>query len=237
MGFSKLLFFSFFPFFFLQHWPINAETCPEVSCDIVRVDFPFRLSDQPSCCGNPNFNLSCTNQSQTKISFPLSGEFDVFVIGYGWPSLSISDPKNCIAKRLLGGLDLSGTPFEPRYPENYTFFNCSSNSNVSVSHPAIYFSCLSDKKFEVWAIPTTAYDPSSSLRLCLEISTISVPLPSAEYWPHFLDQILLTWEEPDCRLSCNYCVSDHSKKKRGMFANKTMSSLNDTPYFFPSYLE
>ncbi|XVF53072.1 hypothetical protein PTKIN_Ptkin05aG0070200 [Pterospermum kingtungense] len=213
MALSKLFFFfTFFPLLCLQ-LSANGEICSWVSCGDVTVDFPFRLSNQPSCCGNPNFNLSCINQSQTIISFGLSGEFSVFVIGYSLQEIMIGDPENCVAKRLLEGIDLFSPPFKPRYPEYYTFFNCS--SHVSAGNPAIYFSCLSGTNFSVWAIPTTAYNPSnSSLMSCLEIATISVPLPSPDYSPYFLDQILLTWEEPDCRSSCNYC--DRSKKKSGL---------------------
>ncbi|XVF53071.1 hypothetical protein PTKIN_Ptkin05aG0070100 [Pterospermum kingtungense] len=187
--------------FLLQLSTTNGEICPWVSCDFVRVDFPFRLSDQPSCCGNPNFNLSCRNQPKTIINFPLSGEFSVLVIDYASKELVISDPKNCMAKRLLEGLYLFDSSFEERYPENYTFFNCS--SNVSVGNPAIYILCLSGTNFSVWAIPTTAYNPSnSSLKSCLEMATVSIPIPSLEYRPYDLELIRLTWEEPDCRSSC-----------------------------------
>ncbi|XWS61617.1 hypothetical protein CRYUN_Cryun07bG0141700 [Craigia yunnanensis] len=201
---SNFFFFHFFLLFFLQ--PLtNGEICQEVSCGDVLIDFPFRLRDQPECCGNPNFNLSCINQAQTIINFPFTGEFSVEIIGYSTTNLLISDPGNCIPKRLLQGLDLSGTPFEPQYPESYLFFNCS--SRVSIDYPAIRFSCLGGRNFSVWAIPTIIYNQSSSLGSCLEVAKILVSL-SSPYWPkYFMDNFWLTWENPDCQSSCNYCES------------------------------
>ncbi|XVF10418.1 hypothetical protein REPUB_Repub07fG0181200 [Reevesia pubescens] len=222
----------FFLLFFLQSLT-NGQICKD-TCSDVWIDFPFRITDQPDCCGNPNFNLSCINRDQTTITFPFAGEFNVFVIGYASENIMLGDPENCIPKRLLQGLDLSGTPFEPRYPESYIFFNCSAKSNVSMGY-AIRFSCLSGKNFSVWAIPTILYNQSSSLGSCLEIAKIFVPLSSPDWPEYFIDDILLTWEEPDCRSSCNSCgrncqpgvdgeCSNHFKKKSGL-SNGTKYSL------------
>ncbi|XVF53069.1 hypothetical protein PTKIN_Ptkin05aG0069900 [Pterospermum kingtungense] len=84
----------------------------------------------------------------------------------------IGDPENCMEKRLLEGVDLSGTPFDPRSPQNFTFFNCS--FNVSVGYPAIYLDCLSGTNFSVSAIPTTAYDPSNSLSSRIKFALIFI---------------------------------------------------------------
>ncbi|XP_022737228.1 putative RING-H2 finger protein ATL21A [Durio zibethinus] len=248
MASIKLFFFSLFLLFFLGLLT-NGEICRDVTCGDVLVDFPFRLTDQPDCCGNPNFNLSCRSrnqlQDQTIITFPFSGEFIVRIISYTPPNLLISDP--CIPKRLLQGLDLSGTPYEPRYPESYLFFNCS--SNVTMGYPAIRFSCLSNTNVSVWAIPTIIYIQSSSLGSCLEISKILVPLSTPDWPRHHMDDILLTWGEPDCQSSCNYCESHgsncqlensdgvddgcsyHFKKKSRMFQIKPCY-LDDMPFFF-----
>ncbi|XVF53070.1 hypothetical protein PTKIN_Ptkin05aG0070000 [Pterospermum kingtungense] len=235
MALSKLFFF-FFPLFFLQP-STNGQTCPLASCGNITVEFPYRLSDQPDCCGNPDFSLSCKNQSQTIISFRLSGDFIVDALAYSPPSVLISDPENCLAIRLLEGIELSGDPFEPVYPESYTFFNCS--SSVLVGYPAVHFSCLSDANFSVLAVPTFIYNQSNLLRSCLLIATISIPLATLG-WPDYIDNILLTWEEPDCQWSCNNCGSpasnceldggcsddndDHIKKKKG------------TPFFLAAVL-
>ncbi|XP_022761132.1 putative RING-H2 finger protein ATL21B [Durio zibethinus] len=240
MAHSKLFFFPFFLLLLLQP-STNGETCQQVSCRDVIVDFPFRLRDQPDCCGNPNFNLSCTKKSRTTITFPFSGDFIVDAIGYLETNLLISDPENCIAKHLLQGLDLYGTPFEPQYPESYIFFNCS--SFVSIDYPAIYISCLSDTNFMVFAIPTIAYNQSTSLGSCLEIATIFVPLP-VQNWPYYLSELLLTWEEPDCQSSCNcenhsrYCEftggCNDFKKKSGLSngAKYALIFALGTPLFF-----
>ena len=104
MALSKLFLFLFpfpFPFFllFFLQLSTNGENCPLVFCGDVMVDFPFRLRDQPECCGNPNFNLSCINQAQTIITFSFTGEFSVEIIGYSTTNLLISDQGNCIPKR------------------------------------------------------------------------------------------------------------------------------------------
>ncbi|XVF51322.1 hypothetical protein PTKIN_Ptkin04bG0175600 [Pterospermum kingtungense] len=201
----KLYLFPFFLLFFLQPL-INCQFCQEASCGTVSIDFPFRLTDQPYCCGDPNFSISCIDQAQTIIAFPFSGEFMVDDISYSTPNLLISDPEFCVPKRLLRGLDLYGTPFKPQYPESYMFFNCS--SDVSIDYPAIGFSCLSGKNFSVLAIPTIAYNHSSSLRSCLELAKILVPLPFPDWPRYYMDNLLLTWENPDCLSSCNnYCES------------------------------
>ncbi|XWS50085.1 hypothetical protein CRYUN_Cryun12cG0058100 [Craigia yunnanensis] len=175
------------------------------------------------------------------ITFPFTGEFIVDIIAYSSPNLLIRDPENCMAKRLLQGLDLYGTPFEPRYPERYFFFNCS--SNVSVGYPAIYFSCLSGTNFSVLAIPTIAYNQSASLLSCLEIAAIFIPLSTPDWPVYYLDDILLTWEETDCQSSCNYCesigrnceldggCSYHFKKRSGL-SNSAKYALLAVPIFF-----
>ncbi|MBA0851035.1 hypothetical protein Goshw_011799 [Gossypium schwendimanii] len=215
---APLKFFFFFlvflPLFLFQPMFTVDDFCPAVFCDDILVSFPFRLSYQPYCCGDPNFNLACRSTDQTIINFPFSGEFTVDVISYSPRYLQLS--QYCIPERLLQGLDLSATPFKPLYPESYTFLNCSSETNVSMVYPAIKFICLSDLNFSIWGIPTIAYNQSSSLSSCLEIAKILVPLPSPNWPTYGFDDIVLTWEQPDCKSApCNYCGSSESNCQNG----------------------
>ncbi|KAA3457039.1 Zinc finger, RING-type [Gossypium australe] len=167
-------FFVFLLSFFLHPFFTYGEFCPRVSCGNVSVDFPFRLTNQPDCCGDPNFNLLCTTTNQIIISFPFSGNFMVNTINYSNPYLQLTDP--CITKRLLQGFNLSGTPFQPLYTRTYIFSNCSTDSNISVVYPsALFFSCLSSISFLVWGIAKNFYDPSTPVSSCLELAEISVP--------------------------------------------------------------
>ncbi|XVE58065.1 hypothetical protein DITRI_Ditri04bG0140400 [Diplodiscus trichospermus] len=202
----KLFLFPFIPLFFLQ--PLTkGQACDGVSCGDVSIEFPFRLTGQPDCCGNPNFNLTCiTSQAdQTMIAFPFNGEFRVEVISYSTPSIQLSDPGNCIPRRLLQGLDLSGTPFQPLYPQSLILFNCS--SNVSINYPAIGFSCLSGTNFSVGAMFATIYNQTGLSQSCAEIATILVPLGTPYFPEHYMDNLLLTWENPYVQMLCDNCES------------------------------
>ncbi|OMO79764.1 Zinc finger, RING-type [Corchorus capsularis] len=203
------LFFFFAIFLFFLHPSANAKTCPRVVCGPVIVDFPFRLSQQPSCCGNPNFNLSCEFKPRIGevpvIRFPFAGEFGVYDIDeFSTPNfLRVRDPDGCTAKRFLPKFNFSGTPFEPMYSETYIFFNCSNNVTRLVEFPAMIIYCLSVENFSVVAIPSTFYNDSSPLRSCRHLATNSVPLQSPNLTQSNLNEFLLTWKEPDCSSSCS----------------------------------
>lgn len=223
---TPLDFFFVFVFllsFFLQPFLTYGDFCPNVSCGNVSVDFPFRLTNQPDCCGDPNFNLLCTTTNQTIISFPFSGDFMVNTINYSNPYLQLTDP--CITKRLLQRFNLSCTPFQPLYTRTYIFSNCSTDSNISVFYPsALLFSCLSSINFSVWGIAKSFYDPWTPVSSCVELAEISVPQHDPG-WPFYFDDIPLTWKQPYCHtVPCNYCPSSElSGKEGGIYvSNKTM---------------
>ncbi|OMP02941.1 Zinc finger, RING-type [Corchorus olitorius] len=217
--------FIIFLLFSLHQQSATAQTCSNVDCGDITVDFPFRLSDQPACCGNPNFNLSCRSQypavgkDNTIITFPLTGEFNVYRISYfSTPtSLLISDPTGCTPKRLLEGIQLSVTPFQPIYPETYLFFNCSSNLSRSIDYPAINIDCLGSESFSIMAIPEILYTQSSLLHSCLQIAKISVPISSPYFSEYSLDELLLTWDEPHCLSSCSDICEHHGRTKATIY--------------------
>ncbi|XP_022738202.1 RING-H2 finger protein ATL22-like [Durio zibethinus] len=197
MAILEAIFFIFFSFllFSLQSSK-SVEICP-VSCGIQLIRFPFRLNNQPDRCGYPRFNLSCKNEAQTILSLPFSGNFTVVNIDYMFQNIWINDPDFCPPKRLLQGLNLSGTPFDLLYPRSYTFFNCSSASSTELPE-ARYISCLSGTNFSVVAVPADRLDLSTSLSTsCLEIATVLVPL-SWTGWSDPGSGIRLTWNKPNC---------------------------------------
>ncbi|KAE8732272.1 putative RING/U-box superfamily protein [Hibiscus syriacus] len=172
----------------------SSEIC-SVSCGIQSIRFPFRLDDQLDRCGYPRFNLSCKNQSQTVLSLPFSGDFDVVNIDYMFQNIWINDPDNCVPKRLLQGLNLSLTPFSLLYPQSFTFFKCPTDASMELPE-AKYIPCLSGGNFSVVAIPVGRVDLST---LCSEMETVLVPV-SWTSWLSPGNGIMLTWNEPNCML-------------------------------------
>ncbi|GMJ03861.1 Arabidopsis Toxicos en Levadura 96 [Hibiscus trionum] len=170
----------------------SAGICPEY-CAGQSVHFPFRLSTQPDRCGYPGFNLSCKNQIKAMLSLPFAGEFVVRDIDYLYQRIWINDPGGCTPARLVHGLNLSGTPFEPQYPESYVFLNCS-DAAISKQVPEVrYISCLSGETFSVVAIPVDRLDMYRTLLWsCGKIAEVLVP----DWDPIY--GMGLRWTEPNC---------------------------------------
>ncbi|XVE58064.1 hypothetical protein DITRI_Ditri04bG0140300 [Diplodiscus trichospermus] len=195
MALSEIFFF-FIVFFFLLlslQPSTSAELC-RVSCGGQWIRFPFRLNNQPDRCGYPRFNLSCRNQTETILTLPFGGAFRVEDIDYLFQTIWISDPDSCTPRRLLKGLNFSGTLFEPLYLRTYMFLNCS--LGTSIKRPEVsYISCLSGETFSVVAIPAKHLDTYPTLWSCLKIATVLVPASDPN------DGVKLTWNEPNC-MSC-----------------------------------
>ncbi|GLT78101.1 hypothetical protein SLA2020_496470 [Shorea laevis] len=192
-------------FFFILSSPVlffaAVESCGG-SCGGQDIRFPFKLSNQPERCGYPGFHLSCKN-SQAILTLPSSGKFTVQSIDYRDQTIRLNDPDHCVSKRLLKSFTLSGSPFQALYPQNFTFFNCSSDGTSAGSGAfGIVNSCLSNGNYTVVAIPTDFYGDYGygPLQSCSEIATVVAPV----VWPVWSDPsmgIKLTWKEPNCR-SC-----------------------------------
>ncbi|KAE8710811.1 putative RING/U-box superfamily protein [Hibiscus syriacus] len=187
----------FFIFLLSSLRPSTSSEICRVSCGIQSIRFPFRLDNQADRCGYPRFNLSCKNQSETVLSLPFSGDFDVVNIDYMFQNIWINDPDYCVPQRLLQGLNLSLTPFSLLYPRSFTFFNCSFAASSELPE-AKYISCLSGGNFSVVAIPVERLDLSTSFSTsCSEIATVPVPV-SWTGWLNPGNGIMLTWNEPNC---------------------------------------
>ncbi|KAK8500546.1 hypothetical protein V6N13_073545 [Hibiscus sabdariffa] len=200
MAVIEIVFFSIFLVLTLQP-STSIEICRAL-CGIQPIHFPFRLNSQPSRCGYPRFDLSCKNETQATLTLPFSGDFAVENIDYIFQNIWINDLDHCMPRRLLRGLNLSGTPFELPHPRSYTVFNCSSSASSTALEPAEarFISCLSGTDFSVVAMPTGRLDLStSSTALCSEMAKVLAPVS----WTGGSDPgdgIMLTWKEPDCTL-------------------------------------
>ncbi|KAG4154943.1 hypothetical protein ERO13_D03G083140v2 [Gossypium hirsutum] len=196
-----------------QPFLTNGELCSAVSCSNVIVEYPFRLTNQPDCCGHPDFNLSVSCRSryhlpdQTIIShLPVTSGSKPSVIPLPtYCSLILACPNAFLRDSISPVLLLCHYTLGSTY-----FFNCSTQSNISTIYPsAISFSCLSGMNFSVWGIPKIFYDQSTPLSSCLELAEISVPLRSPGWPTNYIDDILLTWEQPYCVFPpCNHCESN-----------------------------
>ncbi|KAG8496825.1 hypothetical protein CXB51_008039 [Gossypium anomalum] len=192
----KLYFFIIF--FFLISSIMGDDRC-QTRCGYKEINFPFQLKNQPNeCrCGYPVFDVSCNKQTDTIIAFPSSGNFTAQIIGNVEQIIEIGDPNGCLAKRLLEGFDLSGTPFQTVYLRNFTLLNCSNDVPFWYPEFVTYISCLSSENNYTVAISVDRPDLFVPFSSCLEIATVSVS--SLLKWEYLTDTMWLTWNEPDCK--------------------------------------
>uniref|UniRef100_A0A0D3BNS9 RING-type E3 ubiquitin transferase n=1 Tax=Brassica oleracea var. oleracea TaxID=109376 RepID=A0A0D3BNS9_BRAOL len=192
MTFSKQLLTLFFLLFFLlplRH-ASKPKKCPSsrwgwLSCgppSEVPIRFPF--------CDHKGFNLRCNNINKTVLHLPMSGAFLVESIDYLNQRISISDPDNCLAKRLLT-FNLSGSPFSSPFYTEHTFFTCPGDVVLPSSYRSI--PCLSNSTSSFYA--TTSYEQASSsaFRSCQIVKRLDVP---ASYINS--ERLLLEWHSPNC---------------------------------------
>lgn len=198
------LFFIFFTCIFLNsliQQSLAAQLCSTSTCSpsepIIR--FPFRLQNlQPTFCVFPGFDLFCDAFNRTLVQLPNSGRFTVNAIDYAAQNIWLNDPEYCLSKRLLH-LNLSGSPFNGVFSQEFTFFNCTLESGKYGFDP---IGCLSGDNYSVFAASSeraTAFFASK----CEWVATVAVPVE----WDFFApldtsilsDDIRLTWSWPRCR--------------------------------------
>ncbi|BFG31943.1 hypothetical protein CerSpe_182170 [Prunus speciosa] len=220
----------------------RAAACAESACSSsyissIPIRFPFQLKTlEPSRCGYEGFDVSCnkSNQSQTLLTLPSSGDFIVQGIYYLSQRLVIADPANCLPRRFLEhDFSLIGSPFSfVDGLENYTFLNCS--YHVETSHGSI--SCLTNELYKVIGVPSKSINFSAPC-LCSVISTALVPLSGSfdsDGWDLLNYYFELAWDVPDCRFceqSGNVCGF-----KDGKSSELKCSSLSRTAnYAFTAF--
>ncbi|PIN02173.1 Anaphase-promoting complex (APC), subunit 11 [Handroanthus impetiginosus] len=124
--FEQILLFLFFVNF--PKTILSKNLCPSSSCGIevfsnVPIRYPFKLqTDSPPERRQDYIILRCNNQSRALINLPSSGDFYVTDIDYCTQKSYLSEPENCLPKRLMTSSSLSR--LEAFRYENYTSYLC-----------------------------------------------------------------------------------------------------------------
>ncbi|MCL7050729.1 hypothetical protein MKW94_008496 [Papaver nudicaule] len=164
MGSSKTI-FSLLLFFFLcsPHFTASAKNCRNNKCGKGEpvISYPFRIiGRQDKRCGFPGFDLTCDELKRTVLELPFSGRFFVksitrFNLQNMYNEIQLQDPDDCLARRYLNQVNLSGTPFFGINFIGYSFYNCPSNAiNYYSGYSTTRISCLSSSKHTVVATST-----------------------------------------------------------------------------------
>ncbi|XP_038708681.1 putative RING-H2 finger protein ATL21A [Tripterygium wilfordii] len=181
--------------------PTNLQENKVFICrsDHIPIRFPFSLQvKQPQNCGFPGFNLSCNDQGVTVLNLPYSGDFLVSNINYQTQQIQVYDSNNCLAGRLLS-LNLSGSPFNAAFYQNYTFLRCPTELVTSRFTP---INCLSNSTASVLATSSMSLVNAMSTS-CDIIDTLPTPVSHASqdekgFSVDLNDDLKLTWFVPDC---------------------------------------
>ncbi|MCL7047710.1 hypothetical protein MKW94_023867 [Papaver nudicaule] len=191
---------------------ISEDACGNVLCGSLQIRFPFYLNDtQPSYCGYPGFELSCTDNKETVVHLPLSGAFLVSFINYTDQSVEIYDKKGCIPERIIAGYNLSHTPFTTQYNQNYLIFNCSGDEGDRPSYKYRRIDCLSSptstyKLFAIAGDESFAYNLPSHCELS---TTVTWPRWDPRDYDYVynvnLGSLRMNWKEP---AKCSQCEID-----------------------------
>lgn len=187
-------------FFFTFPATIHSKDfCPTSNCGkyFFPITYPFKLeSDQPpkNC---PNFiNLKCIDDGRTMINLPASGEFYVSEISYYTQKISLTDPENCLARRLM--TNFSYYPFKAINYKNYTFYTCPRESADGILAGYV-ISCLSNSTNATIATDKNSTEYFEERYGCKPIVSSFISI-DYDYLESF-DELQLTWNVPLCK-SC-----------------------------------
>lgn len=208
MTFSKQipLLLSIFFFFFPLLKASDPKPCYTASCihgsfnGKIQVRFPFWLfPKQPESCGHTGFNLLCTNHHETTLKLPNSETFLVRDIDYLQQRIRLSDPKNCLARRLLS-FDASESPFSPLHLLNYAFLTCPKDDVNSPPYKPIHCLGNSTTSFIATRLDLVGSMPPSCQIFKKLLLPVSEPIAyMAGFAGDLNDQDLwLKWDSPNC---------------------------------------
>ncbi|XP_021846655.2 RING-H2 finger protein ATL20-like [Spinacia oleracea] len=210
---------------FPQHLLTVAELCSPFSCNHHANDpiqFPFSVPEnQTTRCGFPGFDLSCNSDGQTLFPLGEAGHLIVGEISYMDQILLVSDPNQCIPKRVieLNHRWPSSFRFYP-YESPYTFLNCSRTNGTTLEMSMLpgdtsIVSCMSGGNYTVVA----AFDSTAEEKMlergrewkCEMIERVNVAFwgPGMQYeydydrhgyYPMDLSNVFvqLGWDIPGC---------------------------------------
>ncbi|XP_062079019.1 rust resistance kinase Lr10-like [Humulus lupulus] len=176
------------------------DECKEARCreDGPTIRFPFRLKGrQPSHCGYPGFELSCTHSNKTMLELPdLRLKLFVTKINYELQDMRAYNP-TCISKQNLKFLNLSTSPLQFYNTDNMRsmLLKCSTNhtDNGVLDSPV---PCLTDSKYFVYAIDYNFnnFNYWGDIVSCSRMfSNLPVPPEIFKY-----EYVSLEWSKPDC---------------------------------------
>lgn len=183
----------------------NIETCLDTVCQMNEpiIRFPFHIEGRPQAmtCGYKGFKVLCSEEGQTLLNLPYWGELKIQTINYAAQELYVNDPNNCLPKRLLS-LNLSGSPYDAVYYQEFTFFNCSFNLEYLIARYKP-IPCLSDySNYGVFATPSKTASSVHLSSVCELVETVRVPVQSP-FYDHVLsselnEDLRLSWDSPPC---------------------------------------
>ncbi|KAL1536004.1 RING-type E3 ubiquitin transferase [Salvia divinorum] len=187
--------FSVFIFLFLDVPLIHTLdiNCPYSLCgsNPYPIHYPFTLKGQlPQVCSH-YIDLTCISQTNTVLNIPFSGDFYVNSVDYPARTVTLRDPKNCLAKRLMK-LNLSSSPFAAVYDyQNFTFYNCPGDRQM---YDFIVINCLSiDPNVTVVSSQLSSAEMNKFYG-CSKIRTEEFPLLENDTF----SEIKLRWNVPSC---------------------------------------
>ncbi|CAN4085752.1 unnamed protein product [Withania somnifera] len=227
------------------------------------IRFPFHLKNrQPSHCGYPGFELSCTSNNVTQfnlqlplqatinnVDIPISANASVLDINYKSQTIALSDLKaSCLPKQVLN-INASTSLFtmDQNAYSGFTLFNCSSKKMYSSSSGRI--KCLSGPNYDVHAF-RSYYSISELPSSCTKMYNISdVPDEVLFGKPAYSQsRTYLHWSEPFCgnceddgkycRLKSNssgsetQCVDIPEEPSKGLSKKVTIASILGSVFVF-----
>ncbi|KAL2536341.1 putative RING-H2 finger protein ATL21A [Forsythia ovata] len=152
-------------------------------------------------------SLKCSNKGIAILNLPYSGEFYIQNIYYDAQKIQVSDPSNCLPKRLLN-LNLSSSPLRAIEYQNYTFYSC--QPELLGSEFKI-IDCLSNSTSATVATSFAPPELMEGVHKCKTVFTSTIPvswLGQLDYWGTD-SNLLLAWND----LICNDCEEDGSQSK------------------------
>lgn len=178
------------------------------------IRFPFHLKNrQPSHCGYPGFELSCTsnNVTQFNLQFPLQATINnvdvpisvnasVLEINYKSQTIALSDLKaSCLPRQISNIINSSASLFtiDQNAYGGFTLFNCSSKKTYPSSSGRI--KCLSGPNYDVLGFPSY-YSISRFPSSCTKMYNIS-DVPDEVLFgqtAYSQSRTSLHWSEPFC---------------------------------------
>ncbi|XP_012835598.1 PREDICTED: putative RING-H2 finger protein ATL21A [Erythranthe guttata] len=124
--------------------------CPNSFCGDLSVDYPFKLLTTQPQNNCTYIHLTCNNNTDNGPTFvaslPFAGDFYVSALNYIDSYIELHDPENCLMGRLMKNFNLALSPFKAFFHENYTFYECPSESNVLYDF-VLPIECLSNPAF------------------------------------------------------------------------------------------